>query len=131
MRRTLAWERSSVVGAKNVSHGTGLVATAIVLTSLVGLSHSPDASATVTFRVNSTASTPDAVPGDGICDDGTGHCTIAAAALETQSVGMSRSRSRRKPRSTAVSPCGMSNQQLSLASRLCSAYGLSMFRREE
>jgi hypothetical protein len=40
-----------------------------------------------TFTVNSTASTPDAVPGDRICDDGSGHCTLAAAAMEFPSCG--------------------------------------------
>jgi hypothetical protein len=69
MPRTLARERSGVVGAKNVSHGTRRLATATILTTLGGLSHPPDASATVTLTVNSTASTPDAVAGEGICDD--------------------------------------------------------------
>jgi hypothetical protein len=37
--------------------------------------------------VDSTASTPDAAPGDGICDDGTGRCTLAAAFAETSLCG--------------------------------------------
>jgi hypothetical protein len=41
--------------------------------------------AATTFTVNSTASTPDAVPGDGICDDGTGACTLPAAVGEAAS----------------------------------------------
>ncbi len=36
----------------------------------------------LTFTVTSTAGTPDAVPGDGICDDGTGACTLSAAVHE-------------------------------------------------
>ena len=40
----------------------------------------------VTFTVSSTASTPDAVPGDGLCDDGTGACTLSAAVGEAASV---------------------------------------------
>lgn len=37
----------------------------------------------LTFTVNSTADTPDAFAGDGICDDGTGHCTLRAAITES------------------------------------------------
>jgi hypothetical protein len=40
-----------------------------------------------TFTVNSLDATPDASPGDGICDDGTGHCTLAAAAAESSRCG--------------------------------------------
>jgi cysteine-rich repeat protein len=40
-----------------------------------------------TFTVNSLAATPDASPGDGACDDGTGHCTLAAAAMEFSPCG--------------------------------------------
>lgn len=39
--------------------------------------------AAATFTVNSTAAAPDALPGDGTCDDGTGHCTLAGAAMES------------------------------------------------
>lgn len=34
------------------------------------------------FVVNTTANTPDSNPGDGICDDGTGNCSLRAAAEE-------------------------------------------------
>jgi|GEM_PF-3684520 len=34
------------------------------------------------FNVNSTLDTPDAVQGDGICDDGSGNCTLRAAVQE-------------------------------------------------
>src|SRR2546426_9701517 len=35
-----------------------------------------------TFTVNSTADTTDAAPGDGVCDDGGGACTLRAAIEE-------------------------------------------------
>jgi CSLREA domain-containing protein len=35
------------------------------------------------FVVNTTANTPDSNPGDGICDDGTGNCSLLAAAEES------------------------------------------------
>ena len=54
----------------------------VLLVSLLLLCLPPSALAAVTFTVNSTASTPDAVPGDGICDDGTGACTWPAAVTE-------------------------------------------------
>ena len=38
--------------------------------------------AAATFTVNSLAATPDASPGDGVCDDGAAHCTLAAAIGE-------------------------------------------------
>ncbi len=37
---------------------------------------------TAAFVVNSTADGADAQPGDGLCDDGTGHCTLRAALME-------------------------------------------------
>ncbi|MEM7008790.1 MAG: choice-of-anchor Q domain-containing protein [Thermodesulfobacteriota bacterium] len=36
-----------------------------------------------TFEVNSTIDAIDANPGDGICDDGDGNCTLRAAVMET------------------------------------------------
>ena len=36
-----------------------------------------------TFTVNSPADAVDANPGDGVCDDGTGNCTLRAAVQET------------------------------------------------
>src|SRR5262245_24359270 len=35
-----------------------------------------------TFTVNSTLDTPDANPGNGICNDGVGNCTLRAAIME-------------------------------------------------
>jgi CSLREA domain-containing protein len=37
---------------------------------------------TAAFVVNSTDDSADAQPGDGLCDDGTGHCTLRAALME-------------------------------------------------
>ena len=53
---------------------------------LVALVISVPQARAATFTVNSTASTPDAVPGDGVCDDGTGACTLGAAVGEAASV---------------------------------------------
>src|SRR6266404_9336177 len=50
--------------------------------SMLILACLPVQSAAHTFVVNSTADTHDANPGDGICDDGTGACTLRAAAEE-------------------------------------------------
>src|SRR6266540_2219603 len=36
------------------------------------------------YVVNSTGDETDANPGDGVCDDGTGACTLRAALIETQ-----------------------------------------------
>ena len=39
-----------------------------------------------TFSVNSTADAVDAAPGDGVCDDGAGNCTVRAAIGEANSL---------------------------------------------
>jgi CSLREA domain-containing protein len=44
------------------------------------------ASAATTFIVNSTADAPDNSPGDGICNDGTGACTLRAAMQESNNL---------------------------------------------
>lgn len=61
------------------------VATAVV--GIVGILGVAAAAPATTFTVDSTASTPDAMPGDGICDDGTGRCTLAAAFAELAPCG--------------------------------------------
>ena len=38
------------------------------------------------FTVNSTADTSDAVPGNGVCNDGSGNCTLRAAIQETNAL---------------------------------------------
>src|SRR5678815_5513873 len=48
----------------------------------------PQSAATVaTFAVNSTADVVDAIPGDGICADGSGNCTLRAAIMESDFSG--------------------------------------------
>ena len=42
-----------------------------------------DTSAPLSLVVDSALDAPDAVAGDGVCDDGTGHCTLRAAIDET------------------------------------------------
>lgn len=44
------------------------------------------AASALTFTVNSTNDTPDADPGNGICADSLGHCTLAAAAGEANAL---------------------------------------------
>src|SRR6266705_3224900 len=59
---------------------------ALGLAVLAGLALSirpPDAAAaTLTFQVTSTTDAPDASPGDGICADAAGQCTLRAAVQE-------------------------------------------------
>ena len=40
-----------------------------------------------TFTVNNTGDGGDAIPGDGVCDDGAGHCTLRAAIEESNTLG--------------------------------------------
>ncbi len=39
------------------------------------------------FTVNSIVDSPDAIPGDGICDDGSGVCSLRAAVMESNALG--------------------------------------------
>ena len=39
------------------------------------------------FTVNSTADTSDAAPGNGVCNDGSGNCTVRAAIQEANEIG--------------------------------------------
>ena len=39
------------------------------------------------FIVNTQNDSPDANPSDGICDDGTGNCSLRAAVMESNSLG--------------------------------------------
>ncbi len=39
-----------------------------------------------TFTVDSTVDSVDALPGDGVCADATGACTLRAAVMETNSL---------------------------------------------
>ena len=61
-----------------------------VLTALLSLSLSwwrPAHVFAATFSVNSVLDASDNIPGDGLCDDGLGHCTLRAAIEETNSLG--------------------------------------------
>lgn len=44
-----------------------------------------DTCAAATFTVDSTIDANDAIPGNGICSDGVGHCTLRAAIQEASS----------------------------------------------
>ena len=59
---------------KNLKHALTLTCSVLLL---VGLSTM--AAAQTTFTVTSTADGNDVNPGDGVCDDGSGNCTLRAA----------------------------------------------------
>jgi len=46
----------------------------------------PKVALAATFTVNSTADAVDANPGDGVCDDGIGKCTLRAAIMEANAL---------------------------------------------
>ncbi len=52
----------------------------------VGVLDSSPAYAAATFTVDSTNDTSDAIPGDGVCDDGLGVCTLRAAMEEANAL---------------------------------------------
>jgi hypothetical protein len=56
---------------------------ALVLTISCSLS---TAALAVGFAVDSTVDATDSVPGDGICDDGSGNCTLRAAVMEANAL---------------------------------------------
>ena len=60
-----------------------LAATFAVGVALLGPTGQAQAGA---FIVDSTADAVDAHPGDGVCDDGTGSCTLRAAIMEANSL---------------------------------------------
>src|SRR5436190_1189671 len=61
----------------------GALSAVLILLLLLLLSSTP-AAATQTFIVNSAADVPDADPGDGVCETGSGNgvCTLRAAVME-------------------------------------------------
>src|SRR5712692_2737923 len=61
-----------------------LLALGLALLAGLGLSIRPPAAAaaTLTFQVTTTTDAPDASPGDGICADAAGQCTLRAAVQE-------------------------------------------------
>src|SRR5712691_669703 len=61
-----------------------LLALGLALVAGLGLSIRPPdaAAATLTFQVTTTTDAPDASPGDGICADASGQCTLRAAVEE-------------------------------------------------
>src|SRR3990170_869075 len=65
-----------------------LVALAVVVMAagFVLLHAMPVRAQSVTFAVNTTADTPDANPGDGVCADTTGLCSLRAAVMEANAL---------------------------------------------
>src|SRR5260370_28612996 len=61
-----------------------LLALGLALVAGLGLSIRPlpAAAATLTFQVTTTTDAPDVSPGDGICADAAGQCTLRAAGQE-------------------------------------------------
>jgi CSLREA domain-containing protein len=55
---------------------------ALAASLAVSLRPAPAAAATLTFQVTTTDDAPDASPGDGICADAAGQCTLRAAIQE-------------------------------------------------
>jgi hypothetical protein len=67
---------------------TSFVRVGIVAIAIVGyFIAAPQSASATTFTVNSTIDAPDAIPGDGICDDGLGNCTLRAAVTESNFIG--------------------------------------------
>jgi CSLREA domain-containing protein len=67
---------------------TSFVRIGIVAIAIVGyIIAAPQSASATTFTVNSTADAADAIPGDGICDDGSGNCTLRAAVMESNFIG--------------------------------------------
>ena len=60
-----------------------LTFTAIAILLVV---RAPGAAEAATIIVNTTADAVDANPGDGVCDDGTGNCTLRAAIMEANAL---------------------------------------------
>ena len=75
MRRQTA--SSALLKATRARAGLVCLALALLL--------APQARAAV-FAVTSTADVVDAAPGDGVCDTGTGACTLRAAVQETNAL---------------------------------------------
>ena len=48
--------------------------------------HQVNPHTTISFKVNTTADTPDATPGNGVCSDGSGDCSLRAAIQEASAV---------------------------------------------
>ncbi len=57
----------------------GMLLLVFALSVMIGATHSH----AVMFVVNSNIDTPDDTPGDTLCDDGAGNCTLRAAVMET------------------------------------------------
>jgi CSLREA domain-containing protein len=67
---------------------TSFVRAGIIAMAVLGyFAAVPQSAAAATFTVNSTVDAPDAIPGDGICDDGSGACTLRAAINESDFSG--------------------------------------------
>lgn len=64
-----------------------VLCTMILMVVAVCVTAAAPTAAAATFIVNSTVDAPDAIPGDGICDDGSGACTLRAAIMESNFIG--------------------------------------------
>jgi CSLREA domain-containing protein len=70
------------ISAKKVLQ-LSFVALLTVLTAVWGTGGVAQAAS---FTVNSTVDAVDATPGDGVCDDGAGNCTLGAAIMEANAL---------------------------------------------
>ena len=62
-------------------------AAAVAVAALLSFSISSHAQSPLRLVVSTSADGPDASPGDGVCDDGTGDCTLRAAVDEANAAG--------------------------------------------
>ena len=67
-------------------HRTSLLSGVLLLAVLAAIWGVPDAAQAAAFTVDSTADAVDATPGDGVCDDGAGNCTLRAAIIEANAL---------------------------------------------
>ena len=58
----------------------------LVLAVTVAIFRGPGAAEAATITVNTTADAVDANPGDGVCDDGIGNCSLRAAIMEANAL---------------------------------------------
>ena len=82
------WDGAGQLG-DGPSRGTSGTNSPVDVVGFPGLVATPTTAggvATASFTVTSTADAADASPGDGVCDDGTGSCTLRAAIMEANAV---------------------------------------------
>lgn len=67
-------------------HATRTAVIVVIALTVLFLVSDRISRAATTFTVNSLADTPDANPGNGVCADAVGACTLRAAIQESHSI---------------------------------------------